>query len=137
MALFFTKKPLFQNKNLLHETFFLLSSYFHTHPITQLLEILGGRMHGRPHLNFGRNLPPVPPKSQPMFDSMHRELIRTDNGDNQPNEINQINKINQSNQFNKINQNNQINKLYSKRQIKLERKAGGRWDPLECREVVW
>jgi len=46
-----------------------LTSYFRTHPITLLLEILGGRMHGpSPHLNLflGRLSPPVPPKSPPM-----------------------------------------------------------------------
>src|SRR6218665_515465 len=31
---------------------FLLCSYFRAHPTTLLLKILGGRMHGPPHLKF-------------------------------------------------------------------------------------
>jgi len=43
---------------------FLVSSYFATHPITLLLEILGGRMHWpSPHLKFWRDRPH---KSPPM-----------------------------------------------------------------------
>src|SRR6218665_2443311 len=37
---------------------FLLTSYFHTHPITLLLEILGGRIHGpSPHLKLWGDRP--------------------------------------------------------------------------------
>src|SRR6218665_3396689 len=46
MALSSREESLFQNKKFINHTFFLLSSYFHTHPITLLLEILGGRIHG-------------------------------------------------------------------------------------------
>src|SRR6218665_724567 len=56
----------FQNIKFLHDTFFLLSSYFHTHPITLLLEIFGGRMHGpSPTSNFGRTVPQSPLSLRP------------------------------------------------------------------------
>src|SRR6218665_1864820 len=47
---------------------FLLCSYFHAHPTTLLLKILGGPMHGTsPHLKFGgRTVHPVPPRSPPL-----------------------------------------------------------------------
>ena len=42
---------------------FSLCSYFHAHPTTLLLKILGGPMHGpSPHLKFGGDRPPVPPR---------------------------------------------------------------------------
>src|SRR6218665_738075 len=60
MALFFTKNLYFKRKNSFMKTF-LLSSYFHTHPITLFLEILGRRMHGpSPHLKFLAGRPPAP-----------------------------------------------------------------------------
>jgi len=63
--LFLAKKPLFQNKTLLH--LFLVCSYFATHPITLLLEILGDGCVGRPPTsNFGGPSLPVPPKFLPM-----------------------------------------------------------------------
>ena len=50
------EKSLFQNEKFLHDTF-ILSSYFHTHPITLLLEILRDGCMGRPHLKcFGGRL---------------------------------------------------------------------------------
>src|SRR6218665_1521242 len=46
---------------------YLLISYFHTHPITILLEILGERMHGPyPHLKCRGPSLQSPPKSPPM-----------------------------------------------------------------------
>jgi len=61
---FFSKKSLFQKK-FLDDTFFLLSSYFRTHPTTLFLKILGGRMHlPPPTSNFWGK---VPPKSPPML----------------------------------------------------------------------
>src|SRR6218665_1245509 len=40
---------------------FSLCSYFHAHPTTLLLKILGGPMHGpSPTSNFGGTVPPVP-----------------------------------------------------------------------------
>src|SRR6218665_1321050 len=47
---------------------FLLSSYFRAHPTTLLLKILGGRMHGSsPTSHFGGTVPPVLPRSPPLF----------------------------------------------------------------------
>src|SRR6218665_320251 len=47
---------------------FSLCSCFHAHPTTLLLKILGGPMHGRsPHLKFGGAVPPVPPRSPPLY----------------------------------------------------------------------
>ena len=65
---FFTRKPLFQNKKFLDDTFFLLSSYFHTHPITitLLLQILGDGYMGRANLKFWGDRLPSPLKSPPM-----------------------------------------------------------------------
>jgi len=60
---FLYEKPLFRKKvqKFLHDTFLKLSSYFHTHPITLLLEILGGRMHGpSSHLKFLWGTVPLP-----------------------------------------------------------------------------
>src|SRR6218665_3777540 len=47
---------------------FLLCSYFHAHPTTLLLQILGGPMHGpSPHLKFfWGDRPPSPPRSPPL-----------------------------------------------------------------------
>src|SRR6218665_578889 len=45
MTLFLTRKTSASDKISI-VTPFLLSSYFHTHRITLLLQILGGRMHG-------------------------------------------------------------------------------------------
>src|SRR6218665_1778117 len=66
---FLTQMPLFQSKteqNNPSRHLFSVSSYFATHPITLLLEILGGRMHGpSPPQILGGRLP-VPPKSPPL-----------------------------------------------------------------------
>src|SRR6218665_637778 len=45
---------------------FSLCSYFHAHPTTLLLKILGGPIHGpSPHLKFGGGtVPPVHPRSR-------------------------------------------------------------------------
>ena len=67
--LLFTKTSISEkNPQILYYTFILVSSYFETHPITLLLEILGGRMHG-PSLtsNFGGTVPSVPLRSPPMI----------------------------------------------------------------------
>src|SRR6218665_1748181 len=49
---FLTRKTTISEKNSFM-TPFLLCSYFHAHPTTLLLKILGGRMHGlSPHLKF-------------------------------------------------------------------------------------
>src|SRR6218665_3562325 len=54
---FLYEKALFQKKKSFM-TPFLFSLYFHTHPITLLLDILGGRMHGPfPTKNFGGTVP--------------------------------------------------------------------------------
>ena len=66
---FLDEKP----QKFLHATF-LVSSYFTTHPITLLLEILGGRMHGpSPNLHFGGR-PSSPPKSPPVHLYTHTQL---------------------------------------------------------------
>src|SRR6218665_3756029 len=57
MALFFTKRLYFRRKKSFM-TPVLFSLYFHTHPITLLLQILGGLMHGpSPHLKFWGTVP--------------------------------------------------------------------------------
>src|SRR6218665_1274558 len=43
---FFLTKNLYFIKKILHLTFLLVTSYFSPHPLTLLLQILGGRMHG-------------------------------------------------------------------------------------------
>src|SRR6218665_3353358 len=52
---------------------FSLCSYFHAHPTTLLLKILGGPMHGpSPHLKFwGGPSPPDPPRSPPLLAYIH------------------------------------------------------------------
>src|SRR6218665_1639422 len=66
---------------------FSLCSYFHAHPTTLLLQILGGPMHGpSPHLKFwgGRppppplsiTAPPVPPKSPPLLPGVAAPRVR-------------------------------------------------------------
>src|SRR6218665_2023991 len=46
---------------------FSLCSYFHAHPTTLLLKILGGPMHGpSPTSNFWGDRPPSPPRSPPL-----------------------------------------------------------------------
>ena len=51
----------FENTTFLLDVFFV-SSYFTSHPITVLLEILGGRMHGpSTHLKFLGDRRPSPP----------------------------------------------------------------------------
>src|SRR6218665_821296 len=46
---------------------FSLCSYFHAHPTTLLLKILGGPMHGSsPHLKFLGGPSPSPPRSPPL-----------------------------------------------------------------------
>jgi len=78
MALFLMKNLYFRTNNFFM-IIFLLSSYFHMHPITLLLEILGGRMHGlSPPQILGDRLP-VPPKSPPM-DLMTIEAFSSING---------------------------------------------------------
>ena len=63
--------PLFQNKKIIHVTFFS-TSYLPAHPITLLLQILGGRMHWpSPHLKFWRDRPSVSRKSPPMHTHEH------------------------------------------------------------------
>src|SRR6218665_1515828 len=63
---FLAEKPLFQKETFLHNTFFLLSSYFATHPITLLLEILGRRMHGpSPPPQILGDRPPAPLSLRP------------------------------------------------------------------------
>src|SRR6218665_837270 len=65
--IFYNKKPLFHNKTLLHNTIFC-PFVLAAHPITLLLKILGGRMHGPPHPNFlGVGRSPLPPKSLSML----------------------------------------------------------------------
>jgi len=63
---FFTKNLYFRTKNSFI-TPFLLSSYFHTHPITLLLEILGEPMHrpSPPPRMFEGTVPPVPLSLRP------------------------------------------------------------------------
>src|SRR6218665_3454844 len=48
---------------------FSLCSYFHAHPTTLLLKILGGdQCMGRPPTsNFGEDRPPSPPRSPPLI----------------------------------------------------------------------
>src|SRR6218665_299133 len=49
---------------------FLLDSYFHAHPTTLLLKILGGPMHGpSPHLKLWGDRPPSPPRSPPLVET--------------------------------------------------------------------
>jgi len=49
------------------KTPFLLCSYFHAHPTTLLLKILGDQCMGRPPIsNFCGDRPPVPPRSPPL-----------------------------------------------------------------------
>src|SRR6218665_3592492 len=61
---FLDEKNLYLRTNFFFVTPFLLSSYFHTLPITLLLQILGGRIHGTdtwavPHLKFWGDRPQV------------------------------------------------------------------------------
>src|SRR6218665_363955 len=50
------------------ENTFLLSSYFRTHTITLLLQILGRRIHEpSPTSIFWKDRPPVPSKSPPVL----------------------------------------------------------------------
>src|SRR6218665_603670 len=50
---------------------FSLCSYFHAHPTTLLLKILGGPMHGpSPHLKFWRGDPPSPPLGLRLWSSV-------------------------------------------------------------------
>ena len=66
MTPFLTKNLYFRTKNSFM-SHFLGTSYFPAHPITLLLQILEGRMHGpSPTSNFGGTVPPVPPKSPPV-----------------------------------------------------------------------
>src|SRR6218665_877191 len=72
IALFLTRKTSISEEKVLHDSVFTQFVYFHTHPITLLLQILEGRIHGpSPHLKFWGDLPPVLPKSPPM----HRSKI--------------------------------------------------------------
>src|SRR6218665_1133624 len=59
---------------------FSLCSYFHAHPTTLLLKILGEPMRGpSPHLKFFGGRPPFPsrspPLSVPMMRSIHEQCI--------------------------------------------------------------
>ena len=63
---------------------FLLTLYFHTHPLTLLLEILGGQIHGpSPTSNYGGTVPSSPPKYPALitvedaFNTLHVKLIKT------------------------------------------------------------
>src|SRR6218665_1957922 len=71
-------RPLFQRKTSF-VTPFLFSSYFHTHPVTLLLQIFEGthgRMHGpSPNLKFLGDRPPSPPKSPPML-GISNQMLR-------------------------------------------------------------
>src|SRR6218665_793109 len=50
---------------------FSLCSYFHTHPTTLLLKILGGQCMGRPPTsNFGGTVPLFPPRSPPLVSKL-------------------------------------------------------------------
>ena len=76
MALSWREKPLFKNK-FFFVTPFLLSSYFHTLPITLLLEILGARMHW-PYLLpqfLGVDHLPSPPNLCPYLRLNYTNLI--------------------------------------------------------------
>src|SRR6218665_3824426 len=67
MTLLFLTKSLNFRQKYSSLTLFLVSSYFSSHPITVLLKILGGRMHGPSATsNFEGTVPPVPPRPPPM-----------------------------------------------------------------------
>src|SRR6218665_3492196 len=69
MTLFLPKNLYFLTKHSFMTTF-LVGSYFATHPITLLLKILGGRMHGpSPTSNLGGPSPHYPSKCPPMLRS--------------------------------------------------------------------
>src|SRR6218665_2930325 len=60
----FTMLTVVYDHFLIRKNHFSLCSYFHAHPTTLLLKILGGPMHGpSPTSNFGGTVPPVPPRS--------------------------------------------------------------------------
>ena len=63
-APFFMRKTSILQKNSFL-TPFLLNTYFHTHPITLLLQILGGRIHGPSPPQILGGPSPSPPKSPP------------------------------------------------------------------------
>src|SRR6218665_92320 len=60
MAIFFTKNLYFRKKSFISPFY---STYFNTHPITLLLEILGGQMHGPSPPQILGGPPPSPPLS--------------------------------------------------------------------------
>src|SRR6218665_1775071 len=64
---FQNQKPLFQDKKFLLETFFLVRTYFASHPITVLLRMLGGRMHGPSSTSNLGALPSSPSQSLPVL----------------------------------------------------------------------
>src|SRR6218665_3157030 len=69
------EKALFQKRIPLRHLFFLLCSCFRAHPTTLLLKILGGPMHEpSPHLKFFLGVPPVPPRSSPLFTSYNQSV---------------------------------------------------------------
>src|SRR6218665_997040 len=53
---------------------YLLISYFHTHPITLLLEILGGRMHRPSPPQILGDRPSSPPSKSPPMGLMLTDL---------------------------------------------------------------
>src|SRR6218665_3122472 len=74
MALVWTKNLYFRTQNSFM-TPFLLSSYFHTHPLTLLLEILGERMHGHPPQIFLGAVPPVSLSLRPCVNPLSQCCI--------------------------------------------------------------
>ena len=68
MTSFSWPKTSISDKNIPPQHLFLVSSYFASHPITVLLKILGGRMHGpSPTSNVFWGSSPSIPKSPPMY----------------------------------------------------------------------
>src|SRR6218665_1622118 len=56
---------------------FSLCSYFHAHPTTLLLKILGGtNAWAVPHLKFGGTVPPVPLGLRPWFQGYQVSRIK-------------------------------------------------------------
>src|SRR6218665_3939642 len=72
---FLTRTTAISEKNSF-TTPFLLCSYFLTHPITLLLQILGGRMHGPSPPQILGDRPPSPPRS-PSLCAMHYNTFAT------------------------------------------------------------
>src|SRR6218665_808027 len=64
---FLDEKPLFQNKKFLHDTHFLVTSYFARRPITLLLEIWRDGCMGRPLTFFGDRPSSSPISLRPCY----------------------------------------------------------------------